>query len=129
VTPDTPESQPATEIQAWLPGSSYPPQAAPVIPPPPPAYSAMQPAGQGNGLAIAGLVCGILSIPFFWWGIGTLALVSCGLTFGIVGHKRANRRPGFPHKGLAQAGWICAIVGGVGYLCFGIATIGVGFIL
>ena len=57
---------------------------------------------RSNGLAIAGLVCGIVGILLFNFILGPLAII-----FGGVGWSRANR--GAAHKGMA----ITAVVLGV----------------
>jgi hypothetical protein len=63
------------------------------------------PAGytRSNGLAIAGLVCGLVGLLFFSVILGPLAII-----FGGVGVSRANR--GAPHKGMAIAGVVLGIV-------------------
>jgi uncharacterized membrane protein YhhN len=66
---------------------------------------------QGNGLAVASLVLGIVGaifglIPILFvvaWICGLLALV-----FGISGFRKG--RQGAPHKGMALAGLILGIV-------------------
>ena len=57
---------------------------------------------QGNGLAIAGFVCGIVGLLFFNVILGPLAII-----FGGVGWAKANK--GARHRGLA----IAAVVFGV----------------
>jgi hypothetical protein len=56
-----------------------------------------------NGLAIAGLVCGLVGILFFNYILGPLAII-----FGGVGLSRANRGAG--HRGMAMAAVILGIV-------------------
>jgi hypothetical protein len=58
---------------------------------------------QSNGLAIAGLVCGLIGLLFFSVVLGPLAIV-----FGGVGLSRANR--GAPHKGMSIAAIVLGIV-------------------
>jgi hypothetical protein len=58
-----------------------------------------QPAQQnhvGNGLAIAGLVCGLVGLLFLPIVLGPLAII-----FGGIGLSRANRGAG--HKGMSMA--------------------------
>jgi hypothetical protein len=57
---------------------------------------------QGNGLAIAGLVCGIVGLLFFNVILGPLAIV-----FGGIGWSKANH--GARHRGMA----IAAVVFGI----------------
>jgi hypothetical protein len=57
----------------------------------------------GNGLAIAGLVCGIVGLLLFPIILGPLALI-----FGGVGLSKANR--GAKHKGMAIAALVLGVV-------------------
>jgi hypothetical protein len=57
---------------------------------------------QGNGLAVAGLVCGLVGLLFFNVILGPLAII-----FGGVGWSKANH--GAKHRGMA----IAAVVFGV----------------
>ncbi len=89
-----------------------------------------QPAPQntGKGLSVAGLVLGIISAVFGWFGvIGIVALV-CGIV-GIVcavsGKKKAQAAG--VASGLATAGLVLSIIGtcfaGIGVLaCFACAS-------
>ena len=58
--------------------------------------------GDGNGMAVAGLVCGLVGLLFFPIILGPLALI-----FGGVGWSKANR--GAKHKGMALAAVILGI--------------------
>jgi hypothetical protein len=61
-------------------------------------------AGQdGNGLAVAGLVCGLVGLLFFPIVLGPLALI-----FGGIGWSKANK--GARHKGMAIAAVVLGIV-------------------
>ena len=57
----------------------------------------------GNGLAIAGLVCGLVGVLFFNYILGPLAII-----FGGVGLSRANRGAG--HRGMSLAAIVLGIV-------------------
>jgi hypothetical protein len=101
------------------PGSAYPP-----APPSAPQYPSQQYAPQGyaypqgygytapqagNGMAVAALVLGIVSVvlswvPFFDWVLAALAII-----FGAVGISTANKRMG-AGKGMAVAGMILGII-------------------
>lgn len=81
----------------------------------------------GSGMATAGMILGITSIIFCWWGLFSLAQVVLAITFGAVGIKRAGR--GAAGKGQAVAGLCCGIVGLIAYVIFGIATVGIGFLI
>jgi hypothetical protein len=58
---------------------------------------------QSNGLAIAGLVCGIVGLLFFNVILGPLAII-----FGGIGWSKANR--GAKHRGMAIAAVVFGIV-------------------
>jgi hypothetical protein len=60
--------------------------------------------GYGNGMAIAGFVCGILSLLGFGIFLGIPAII-----FSAIGLGKANRE-GRPHRGLAIAGLVCGII-------------------
>ena len=99
------------EYQGY-PGAAQNPQQNPQpagYPPAPPGYGYAPQQRQGNGLAIAGMVCGIISLLFLWIILGPLAII-----FGSVGLARANR--GAPHRGMAIAGIVLGIVAIVGYI-------------
>lgn len=108
-----------------------PPPTAPAYPAaPPPAdygqpqaygqpYGYGQPQGYGypaaprnDGMAIAGLCCGIAAIPLtLFCGLG-LVLGILGLVFGLVSMRKIERAAGaLTGRGIALAGAIC---GGVG---------------
>jgi hypothetical protein len=80
-------------------------------PPPPPPYDAQHAAaGPEAPGATAGLVLGILSIVFS----GPII----GLIFGIIGLMKSREAKAFcemhpdsPSAGIAQAGFICSIIG------------------
>lgn len=75
-----------------------------------PGYGYPVPQQQpGNGLAIAGMVCGIVGLLVFWIILSPLAII-----FGGVGWNRANN--GAKYKGMAIAGVVLGIVGIVGYI-------------
>lgn len=57
----------------------------------------------GNGLAIAGMVCGIVGLLLFNIILGPL-----GIIFGAIGWSRANR--GAKYKGMAIAGVVLGVI-------------------
>ena len=63
---------------------------------------------QSNGLAVAGMVVGIVSIvaAFFLWWLGLIVGI-----VGIVLSAMAMKRPG--GRGMAVAGLVCSIIGAV----------------
>lgn len=97
--------------------------------PPPPSPYAPYPVPR-NGQAVAGMVLGIVSVFAWWAGVGELALVVLAITLGTVGMRRASSPGGMgAGHGQAVAGLVLGIVGALGYLCFAIATVGVGFVV
>jgi len=67
------------------------------------------PPQQGNGLAVAGMVLGILGlvlcwVPFIGWLIAVV-----GVILGAIGWSKANKTG--KNKGMAIAGVVCGIVG------------------
>jgi len=56
----------------------------------------------GNGMAVAGLVCGLVGLLFLPIILGPLALI-----FGGIGWSKANR--GAKHKGIAIAAVVLGI--------------------
>jgi hypothetical protein len=61
------------------------------------------PVQDANGLAIAGLVCGLVGTVFFNVILGPLAII-----FGGIGWARARR--GAKHKGMAIAAVILGVI-------------------
>jgi hypothetical protein len=59
-----------------------------------------------NGLAIAGLVCGIIGLVIFNFILGPLAII-----FGAVGLRKASQ--GAVHGGMAWAGLVLGIIDGL----------------
>lgn len=80
-----------------------------------------QPPGT-DGLAIAALIVGILSIPgALFYGVPGIVLGALAIVFGFVARGRIVRSEGrVGGQGLATAGWITGICG---------AVIGVAFIV
>jgi hypothetical protein len=93
---------------------SDPPGALPPMPiAPPPA--------RNNGLAVASLVLGILSIVLFFTVAFPIILGILAVIFGAIAWSKANQ--GAEHKGLAIAGLICGILGIVVMVAF-VAAVG-----
>lgn len=74
----------------------------------PPAAS-LPPEQPGNGLAVAGLVLGILGLVFCWIPFFGWIMALLGIIFGAIGNGKANR--GAKGKGLAMAGLILGVLG------------------
>lgn len=81
----------------------------------------------GNGMAVAGLVLGITSMLFCWWGLLSLAQIILALVFSAAGIRQANRGAG--RKAMAVAGLACGITGCLAYLTIGVSTMGIGFVI
>lgn len=76
--------------------------------PPPPVQYAPAPPKPGNGLAVAGMVLGIVALVLFciWWLSLPCSIV--GLILSGLGLKR-SRETG-TGGGMAKAGLICSII-------------------
>jgi len=64
---------------------------------------------QGNGLAVAGMVLGILAIVLFWTSIIDLVIALLAIIFSIIGMRKASRVG--VGKGMAIAGLVTGIIG------------------
>ena len=110
--------QSATPPAASTPPPTAPPTAPMAAPPgqpqPPVYYAPVQP--RNDGMAVAGLVCGITALPMILaCGVGTI-LGILGVVFGILGMKRVERSGGtLTGRGMGLAGAIC---GGVAIAIF-----------
>ncbi|MCK5654285.1 MAG: DUF4190 domain-containing protein [Dehalococcoidia bacterium] len=81
---------------------------------------------QASGLAIASMVCGILSLVFFWVPLFGFLLGIIAIIFGAVAIRQIGREPNLGGRGMAIAGLVCGIVGVAGWVIF-IAWIGIFF--
>jgi|SRR5215469_5468850 len=82
----------------------------------------------GSGLAVASMILGITSVVFCWWGLATLAMWLCAVIFaGVSMHKATVAN--MPRNGMAVAGLVLGIVGGLTYLTLGIFSLGVMLVL
>ncbi len=70
-----------------------------------------QPAGRSNGLAVAGFVCSLVALVMFWVPGLNFILWVLGIVFSAIGLSAA-RRHAAPHRGLAIAGLVIALVPG-----------------
>ena len=66
---------------------------------------------EGNGLAVAGMVLGIVALVLCWIPFLCQILALLGIIFGALGIGRANKIG--KGKGMAIAGLVCGVVGGV----------------
>ncbi|TEU04844.1 MAG: DUF4190 domain-containing protein [Dehalococcoidia bacterium] len=79
-----------------------------------------------SGLAIASIVCGILSLVFFWVPLFGFLLGIIAIIFGAVAIRQIGREPNLGGRGMAVAGLVCGIVGVAGWVIL-IAWIGIFF--
>jgi hypothetical protein len=117
---DTPQEQTPTYPQY----PSAPQGGLPYAPPagyPGGGYPVAEGTPGRNGLGIAALILGILSIPGALIPGVDLVVALVGLILGVIGWIRAGRRG--QTKGLAVAGTILAAVGLIGSLLFTTATL------
>lgn len=131
-----PPSPPSVPLPPPPPGYGQPAYPSPPLYPPPPAYPSQPlyppnmyvaqpyypavPMGvpdENGGLAIAALVLGILSIPMALFGVCDLPFVALAIIFGVLGLKSRLRH------GLALAGLITGIAGGVLFIGYVIFTV------
>lgn len=115
--------QPYGQQQYGQPGGHQgPPQGYPGYPPYQsyPGYTAKQ---GNNGKAVAALVLGIASIPFFFLTFLDLALIIPALVLGILGLNESKLRNG---KGRSQAiaGLVCMVVGAIAATIFTVYVLG-----
>ena len=87
-------------------------------------YMAAQAAARvpGYGLGVAGMILGIGSIVFCWWGIGTLVEVVLAIVFGVIARNKAAAVG--TRNSMATAGLVCGIIGAVIYLLLGFFALG-----
>jgi hypothetical protein len=82
----------------------------------------------GNGMAIAALVLGIVSLALFCVLYVSLPCGILAIVFGIVGRSRA--RAGASGGGMATAGLVCGVIGValfvlmLGLMCAGVSILG-----
>jgi hypothetical protein len=114
--PDGGFGPPAGNAPQYFPSPAY----APHVPHAPHAQYAPQlyPAGyygppmlraRTSGVAVTGMVLGILSLLFFWaWLLGPLLSVM-GIVFSAIGMSQGSK-PGWTGTGMAIAGLVCSLI-------------------
>jgi len=119
-TSDAPPTQSAIPVQPSYPPPSYPqgsyPQAPYPQPGPPEGYAPqLYPGGyygppmlrqQTSGMAVTGMVLGILSLVLFWASLLGPLLALLGIVFSSLGLSQSSK-PGWTGKGMAIAGLVC----------------------
>jgi 1-acyl-sn-glycerol-3-phosphate acyltransferase len=73
-----------------------------------PMYGGYPSPQQGNGLAVAGMVCGIVGLVLFWIPVLGWILAILAIIFSGVGIAKANK--GASGKGQAVAGLVLGVV-------------------
>ncbi len=63
----------------------------------------------GNGLAVAGMVCGIVGLVLCWIPVFGWMVAVVGIVLGAIGWSKANK--GARNKGMAVAGVACGVAG------------------
>jgi hypothetical protein len=81
------------------------------------------PARQPNGVAVAGMVLGILAVVFEWFGLITLALAIAAVVLGAVGASR-SAATGTGHR-QGVIGIVLGIIGLAAYLFWGAISAGI----
>lgn len=66
---------------------------------------------QGNGMAVTGFICSLVSIVLFWVPFLNFIVWILGIVFSAVGLNKANKHQ-LPYRGLAIAGLVIALVPG-----------------
>jgi hypothetical protein len=102
----------ATDVDFAPPAGSFPGRAAQSYPYP--AYSSgyygpPMLRKQTSGLAVAGMVLGILSLLLFWASLLAPLLAVLGITFSVIGLSQSSK-PGWTGTGMAVAGMVCSLV-------------------
>ena len=85
--------------------------------PPTPPGTGGTATGQTNGLAVAGMICGILGLVLFWTVWIGIILGVLGIIFGALGRSRANSMGG-TGRGMAMTGIITGAIGVVAAIIF-----------
>lgn len=100
-----------------VPGPGYPPSGpVPQYPPQPYSAYAAQPYPMAypmlrtSGLAVAGMVVGIVALLGFWIPIADLVLGVTAIGLSWAGIVQCGK-PGYQGKGMAIAGLVCGILG------------------
>jgi hypothetical protein len=89
-------------------------------PPAPPGYG-YPPQQQSNGMAVSGMVLGILAVVLFWLPVVGWILAILAIIFGALGIARGNK--GASGKGMAIAGLVLGIISIALYIIIVIAVV------
>jgi hypothetical protein len=75
---------------------------------PAPYYGPPMMARKTSGMAVTGMVLGIVSLVFFWVWFASPVIALLGVIFSGVGISQCNR--GQDGKGMAVAGLVCSLI-------------------
>lgn len=64
---------------------------------------------QTSGMAVAGMVLGILSLLLFWASLLAPLLAILGIVFSTLGMSQSSK-PGWTGMGMAVAGLVCSLI-------------------
>ncbi|WP_370342154.1 hypothetical protein [Catenulispora sp. MAP5-51] len=64
---------------------------------------------QTSGLAVTGMVLGILSLLLFWASLLAPLLAILGIVFSLTGISQGSK-PGWTGTGMAVAGLVCSLL-------------------
>lgn len=116
---DVPPTQAAFPVQPPYPPPPSYPQGSYAQPDYPQGYAPqLYPGGyygppmlrqQTSGMAVTGMVMGILSLVLFWASLLGPLLALLGIVFSSVGLSQSSK-PGFTGKGMAIAGLVCSLI-------------------
>lgn len=98
---------PAPSYGSYVPAPAYPPPHA--YQGHPYAYGSHQ--QKTSGLAVAGLILGIASIPLFWFNIIDVLIAVTGLVLSLCGLAQVKRNPMYKGQGFAVGGIITSAIG------------------
>lgn len=83
-----------------------------------------------KGIAIASMVCGIISVVFCWFGYFAIVALALGIVAVILSVKAGKASPTGQRSGMAVAGLVLGIIGivlsGIVFACALVACGSVG---
>lgn len=69
-----------------------------------------QPQQRTNGLCVAGMICGIVSLCGFWVPFGGIVIAVVGAILSGIGMKQVTQNPMLGGKGMGIAGLVCSLL-------------------
>ena len=90
----------------------------------------LNPGDPTKGIAIASMVCGIISVVFCWFGYFAIVALALGIVAIILSVKAGKEAPNGQRPGMATAGLVLGIIGvvlsGIIFACALVACGSVG---